>query len=125
MALRSSQGKIKLRNIQFTCYGTSVPHGSTRAFIPKGRSKVVHCRRSPFDVYIGRPSPWGNPFIIGRDGDRKQVIARYRQWVLTQPQLLRMLPSLQGKILGCWCKPLACHGDVLVELANQPEPSPR
>ena len=79
---------------------------------------VVHCRRSPFDVYIGRPSKWGNPFIIGRDGERDEVIEKYRRWIQTQPRLLQALPELRGKVLGCWCAPKPCHGDVLLELAN-------
>jgi hypothetical protein len=79
---------------------------------------VVHCKREPFDVYIGRPSKWGNPFRVGRDGGRGQVIERYREWLRSQHSLMAALPELRGKVLGCWCKPLACHGDVLVEMAN-------
>jgi hypothetical protein len=79
---------------------------------------VVHCKRSKYDVYIGRPSKWGNPFEIGKDGDRKTVIRKYREWLIKQPELLAALPELKGKILGCWCSPKACHGDVLAALAN-------
>lgn len=81
-------------------------------------SKVVHCKRDPHDVYIGRPSKWGNPFAIGRDGTRDEVVAKYREWVQQQPELMAALPELRGKVLGCWCSPKACHGDVLLELAN-------
>ncbi len=84
------------------------------------KTTVVHCKREHADVYIGRPSKWGNPFKIGRDGDRAQVIAKYREWLSHQPQLLAQLPELRGKRLGCWCKPLPCHGDVLAELADAP-----
>jgi len=49
------------------------------------RTRVVHCRRERYDVYVGRPSPWGNPFVIGRDGTREEVIAKYAAWVRTQP----------------------------------------
>lgn len=80
-------------------------------------SMVVHCRRAPFDVYIGRPSKWGNPFAIGPDS-RAVVIEKYRAWIVTQPELMAALDELRGKTLGCWCSPQACHGDVLVELAN-------
>ncbi len=45
-------------------------------------TRVVHCKRERYDVYIGRPGPWGNPFVIGRDGTREQVIAKYRTWLL-------------------------------------------
>jgi len=81
-------------------------------------TRVVHCKRAPYDVYIGRPSKWGNPFEIGRDGTREQVIEKYRAWILTQPHLMAALPELRGKVLGCWCAPKACHGDVLAKLAG-------
>mgnify|MGYP001405663058 CR=1 FL=1 len=81
--------------------------------------KVVHCKRSAFDVYIGRPSKWGNQFVIGKDGDRAEVIRKYREYLLGNESLMRSLHELRGKRLGCWCSPQACHGDVLVELANR------
>jgi hypothetical protein len=73
-----------------------------------------------FDVYIGRggDSIWGNPFKIGRDGDRQEVIAKYRTYILRRPDLLAELPKLKGKRLGCWCAPRLCHGNVLAELAD-------
>lgn len=77
---------------------------------------VVHCRRDTYDVYIGRPSKWGNPYIIGPDGNRSRVIERYRAWVQNQPDLMAALPELDGKRLGCFCAPFPCHGDVLVAL---------
>lgn len=76
---------------------------------------VVHCKKSPYDIYIDRPSKWGNPFSIGKDGTREDVVRKYREWI-TQPLLMADLPELKGKILGCWCSPNACHGDILVEL---------
>lgn len=79
---------------------------------------VVHCERAAHDVYIGRPSRWGNPFVIGRDGTRDDVIARYEAWLLEQPERVNALTELTGKTLGCWCAPRACHGDVLARLAN-------
>ena len=85
--------------------------------------QVVHCKREPHDLYIGRPSKWGNPFVIGQDGTREQVVAKYEAWLLTQPELMEALPELKGKVLGCWCSPRACHGDVLARLANRSEPS--
>jgi len=71
------------------------------------------------DVYIGPPSKWGNPFEIGRDGTRAEVIARYDRWPRDQPELLADLDELAGKTLGCWCAPRACHGDVLARLASE------
>lgn len=83
-------------------------------------TRVVNLRNEPFDVYIGRPSKWGNPYRIGKDGTRDEVIAKYRQHILSTPTLLAALPELRGRRLGCWCWPLPCHGDVLVELSERP-----
>ena len=79
---------------------------------------VVHCKRSKYDVYIGRPSKWGNPFNIGKDGTREEVILKYLRWLKDQPKLIAELDELKGKVLGCWCAPNACHGDALAKLAN-------
>lgn len=81
-------------------------------------TRVVHCKKEPFDVYIGRGSKWGNPFKIGQDGTRQDVIVKYCDYVATRADLLAALPELKGKVLGCWCHPQACHGDVLAELAD-------
>lgn len=69
-------------------------------------------------VYIGRGSKWGNPFVIGRDGDRATVIAKYERYLRSRHDLLRALDELRGKDLVCFCAPLACHGDLLLQLAN-------
>lgn len=89
-------------------------------------SKVVHCKRESYDVYIGRPSKWGNPFShIPERAEcyvptREHAVECYRRWILTQPDLLKDLHELRGKTLGCWCAPKPCHGDVLAELSSQP-----
>lgn len=81
---------------------------------------MVHCKKSKYDIYIGRPSIWGNPFVIGKDGTRDECISLYENWIKTQPQLMEKLPILVNKTLGCWCKPnLPCHGDVLLKLIEQ------
>lgn len=81
---------------------------------------VVNCREADYDVFIGRPSIWGNPFKIGIHGNRSEVIEKYRQYLLDHPYLLQLAKEqLKGKVLGCFCKPLTCHGDVLVELLNK------
>lgn len=80
---------------------------------------IVHCKKDKYDVYIGRESIFGNPFIIGVDGNRDEVIEKYRKWILNQPYLMEQVKSLKGKILGCWCAPKRCHGEVLIELANK------
>ncbi len=82
------------------------------------KTTVVHCKKESYDVYIGRPSKWGNPFTIGKDGDREEVIRKYIDWLESQPKLLAAIHELKGKVLGCWCSPNACHGDVLAEIAN-------
>lgn len=93
-------------------------------------TRVVHCRREPYDIYIGRGQgsrgKWGNPFSHKEGtqatflvGSREEAIEKYREWILGQPELLAALSELKGKTLGCWCKPQACHGDALAELADQ------
>lgn len=95
------------------------------------KTRVVHCMRSDFDVYIGRGSgcKWGNPFSHKHGTSaqfivtsREEAIVRYREWILKQPKLMADLHELKGKVLGCWCAPLACHGDVLAELAEEIAP---
>lgn len=95
------------------------------------RKLVVHCKKEPFDVYIGRPGPWGNPFSHLPTGTlaeykcetREEAIACYEEWLKQRPDLLaRVKRELKGKVLGCWCHPKACHGDVLSRIANEPEP---
>ena len=80
------------------------------------RTRIVNLRKEKYDVYIARPSKWGNPFKIGRDGDRNQVIELYRNWVVKQRDLMSSLNELKGKCLGCFCKPKRCHGDILVRM---------
>lgn len=87
--------------------------------MPGHLPQVVNLRTNAYDVYIGRGSPWGNPFRIGEHGNRQQVIEKYEDWILTQPNLIARIPELMDKRLGCFCSPAACHGDVLVKLARQ------
>jgi hypothetical protein len=71
-------------------------------------------------VYIGRPTKWGNPFAIGPDESRKQVVAKYRAWLLANEALVTAAKTeLRGKHLLCWCAPESCHGDVLLTVANE------
>lgn len=92
-------------------------------------TKVVNKRyhvATANDVYIGRPSKWGNPFShIGTKTlakvsvvNREEAITEYRKWLMQQPHLLKDLHELKGKTLVCWCKPQSCHGDTLAELAD-------
>lgn len=91
--------------------------------------RVVHCKREPFDIYIGRPSKWGNPFTLAKSTDaaedrtlRADLLVKYEEWLREQPHLMASLGELRGKVLGCWCAPKMCHGDVLARLASTLEP---
>lgn len=84
-----------------------------------GNEWVVHCHQDPYDVFIGRPSDYGNPFRIGIDGTRREVIERHENYLYIRPDLIRKIrKELPGKVLGCFCAPLSCHGDLLVRIAN-------
>lgn len=87
--------------------------------LPNGECEVVNMRCSEFDVDIGRPGPWGNPFRMDGVMSREEVVEQYARWVVEQPDLMRQLPTLIGKRLGCWCKPELCHGDVLRRLVKE------
>lgn len=70
-------------------------------------------------VYIGRPSKWGNPFVLGVHGTRSEVIEKYKEYLYSSPELMSSLHELVGKDLVCWCKPKACHGDVLLQAVKE------
>lgn len=90
-------------------------------------------KAEPFDIYIGRMKKshlhFGNPFIIGQHGTREECVAYYEEWLrgtafLTlEPErrswIVTTLPRLKGRVLGCYCKPLICHGDVLLKLIQE------
>jgi len=87
---------------------------------------VVHRSKKKYDVYIGRPSKWGNPFS-SKDGTlaqykvqtREESIQKHREWILSQPQMIEDIKKeLKGKVLGCWCSPKLCHGHTLAAIAN-------
>jgi hypothetical protein len=84
---------------------------------------VVHFKKEKYDVYIGRPSLFGNPFMIGRDGDRDEVCAKMLKYARTRikhdPIFREAVRNLYLKTLGCWCAPFKCHGEVLVKLAAE------
>jgi hypothetical protein len=88
--------------------------------------KIVHCKKEPYDVYIGRGSKWGNPFThkhgtIARFvvDTRNEAIECYEVWIREQPELMASLPKLVGKTLGCYCVPKRCHGEVLIKIVNE------
>ena len=104
------------------------------------QTKVINIKSgAPYDIYIGREykkrgynleySEWHNPFEIGKDGTRDQVIQKYEHYLLNErPDLVARLGELKGKELACWCAPkgraltkddpLCCHGQVLARLAK-------
>lgn len=85
---------------------------------------VVHCKKDHFDVYIGRPSIWGNPFEIGKDGNRQEVIDKFEQYLRNNQELLDSIEELRGNRLGCWCSPKSCHGDIFLKLLAEKTASP-
>lgn len=93
------------------------------------KTKVVNKLKEDYDVYIGRGSPWGNPFSH-RTGtkakfvvkNRAEAISKYSEWIQKQPELMNSLEELRGKTLGCFCKPKKCHGDILVGLIEGIKP---
>lgn len=85
-------------------------------------TKVVNTKVEKCDIFIGRPSKFGNPFRIGKDGTRAEVISKYRSRfynMILDSNFRQSVNELKGKTLGCFCKPLPCHGDVIVEYLEQ------
>ncbi len=87
--------------------------------MPKVLNKYKH--GIPFgSVYIGRPSKWGNPFTIGKDGTRDEVIRKHKEWIYSNPSMIATIKNeLRNKDLVCFCYPQACHGDTLLSIANE------
>jgi hypothetical protein len=93
------------------------------------KTKVVHCKISKYDIYIGRGSIFGNRWSH-KEGTlaefkvdtREEAIRLHKEWLLTQPDMLMKVRDMKGKVLGCWCKhpanPLDCHGDTFAEIAE-------
>lgn len=87
--------------------------------------KVYSCRKGahpsppPGSVYVGRRSGWGNPYVMGVDGTRDEVIAMYSGYLEEHPEIIVAAKrELRGRDLVCWCAPRACHADILLEIAN-------
>lgn len=84
--------------------------------------RVLNARRcKPSDgVYVGRPSKFGNPFEIGKDGSRDQVIAKFEKYLEDNQNLIdEAKRELRGYNLICWCAPKRCHASILLKLANE------
>jgi len=71
-------------------------------------------------VYVGRGSYYGNPYVIGKDGTRKEVVEKYIELIENNPDLKELIKQqLKGKNLLCYCAPKLCHGDYLLKIANE------
>ena len=88
------------------------------------KTTIVNIKNSQYNIYIGRAGNgydgyFGNPFIIGKDGDRQNVVRLYRDYfykrLRNDPSFAVRIEALKGKILGCFCKPDICHGDVIID----------
>ncbi len=88
------------------------------------RDRVVHCRKEECDVFIDRGTRWGNPWTVSKFGHtREQAITLYEGYIRSSLECGRIkredVLALRGKRLGCWCAPKACHGDVLLNIAEE------
>ena len=80
-------------------------------------------------IYVGRPSKWGNPYsskdskLAELVSDREESLSKYRKYIIENPSLVdELISEMNEKLitkLGCWCKPMDCHADILVELINE------
>lgn len=87
-------------------------------------TKVVNLKDEPYDIYIGRAGKgengyFGNPFYLGGYKNRDAILNKYKNYFLnriyTDKIFREKILNLKGKILGCFCKPEKCHGDIIVE----------
>lgn len=74
-------------------------------------------------IYVGRPTKFGNPFMIGVHGSRDKVVELYRDWIFEDtPEKAELRRSVKAELRGhdlvCWCAPQKCHAEVLLNLAN-------
>ena len=82
--------------------------------------RVVNCRREYLTHFIGRPSVFGNPFHMKTENDRERVIANFEVYARTSERVLDAIKALpEDAILGCYCKPAACHGDIIIKLWHE------
>lgn len=91
-------------------------------------TRIVNLNKESYDIYIGRGSKWGCPYTIIKDrptlakeivDTKEEALSKYKEYVLSSPELMESLDELEGKVLGCFCKPEKCHGDILLELLSQ------
>lgn len=121
--------KPPTNNVLLKSYVNAFPKNNEKAFT----TTVVNVRTDEYDVYIGRAnrsralaqSIFANPYPIGKDYNREQCLELYEKYIrymLAETEYFKdKLLTLKGKRLGCWCTPLACHGDVLVKILGEME----
>ena len=88
--------------------------------MPKVYNKRDYCYPN-HAKYVGRPTDFGNPFVVGRDGAQGECVELYRNWIWQPEQTWlreKIMNELRGKDLICWCKPKICHADIILEIAN-------
>ena len=93
-------------------------------------TEVVNKDRGDYyDIYVGRGTPWGNPFPVGpNEGqyERDEAISRFKEYfeseILGDESKRRGLLGMRGMRIGCHCKPFACHGDVIASYLNSLDP---
>ena len=114
---------------------TSIQTRPLSAANPRGKGEimetvVVNINKEPFDVYIGRAGPgedgyFGNPFRMGNRTSRKDAVQKFQTYFTTRiakdSEFKSQVLALKGKRLGCYCKPKACHGDVIAGWLNKME----
>lgn len=91
----------------------------TPASVRKRQTTAVNMSREPHDIYIGRGSMFGNPYEIGAGMTREQSLECYLRHLEENPGIISEACKLKGLRLGCFCKPLACHGDILARIAER------
>ncbi len=86
------------------------------------QTTVVNIKNTHYDIYIGRPGVLSNPYRLGKYS-REEAIALYKthfyDFLTWNSEFLAAALATKGKVLGCHCKPLACHGDIIAEWANK------
>jgi hypothetical protein len=84
-----------------------------------GRQGVVFINKKRFPP---KASNFANPYKIGKDGTREEVILKYKKYITEKLKnneaLQQELLSMKGKTLGCWCYPAMCHGNILLEFID-------